>query len=68
MRRAGKNNLTPSFNPSGENVHKGSVLHLLSACRLLSARRMLSVRRLLSVRRKTLKRFAFPRFVAVATK
>lgn len=62
MRRAGKNNLTPSFNPSGENVHKGSVLHLLSACRLLSARRMLSVRR------KTLKRFAFPRFVAVATK
>lgn len=62
MRRAGKNNLTPSFNPSGENVHKGSVLHLLSACRMLSARRMLSVRR------KTLKRFAFPRFVAVATK
>lgn len=52
MRSAGKNNLTPSFNPSGENVHKGSVLHLLSACRMLS------------VRRKTLKRFAFPRFVA----
>lgn len=62
MRRAGKNNLTPSFHPSGENVHKGSVLHLLSV------RRMLSARRMLSVRRKTLKRFAFPRFVAVATK
>lgn len=62
MRSAGKNNRTASSDGKAKDSFSfckkliGSVLHLLS------------VRRMLSARRKTLKRFAFLRFVAVATK
>lgn len=56
MRSAGKNNRTASSD--------GKAKDSFSFCKKLIG----SVLHLLSVRRKTLKRFAFLRFVAVATK